>query len=72
VETTLVDRARSHLPSWLVFGVAMLLVGAYLRAIETTGGDKSPLPQTIGGLIEALAHGLDVVAISLLNLVGGA
>lgn len=72
METTLVERARSHLSSWLLFGVAMLLTGAYMRAIDTTGGDKSPLPQTIGSLIEALAHGLDVVARSLISLVAGA
>lgn len=71
METTLVERARSHLPSWLVFGVVMLLTGAYMQAIDTTGGDKSPLPQTIGSLIEALAHGLVVVAKSLVNLVVG-
>lgn len=70
-EQVFIERVRGKLGSWLAIGLFFVALGSYQLALSATGGDESPLPQTLGEVIDWMAYGLGTLASTITNWIAG-
>jgi len=70
-EQNFIERVRSKLGSWLAVGLFFVALGSYQLALSATGGDESPLPQTLGEAIDWMAQSLGALVSTITTWIAG-